>query len=441
MPSAPSTTPSEAEAAPRAGQGGAPVAFREWVGARHVPTPGTNHGATPLAFQSWHRFKEAFSPEFVFEAITASAGSSGWCFDPFGGSGTTALTAQFLGVNSTTVEVNPFLVDVIRAKLTHYEVSTLTRELLALRERLRADSTQLVETPVGLPPTFVEPGVNKRWIFNAPVAARVLALRAEIRNVEDEAIARLFRVLLGGLLVEVSNVVVSGKGRRYRRNWKSRSVASSLVDELFFERAMRAIADVHKHSGRIKTTAEVVHGDARTFQTSRTYDVAVFSPPYPNSFDYTDVYNLELWMLGYLQDSTDNRLLRSATLSSHVQLHREYTPAPQGSDALDTALVELGAVRLWSRWIPHMVGAYFADLLAVLRNVHGQLRLGGECWLVVGDSRYAGVTVPVADILVDLAGADGWEVKRRSAFRAMRSSAQQGGTYDLPESLIVLARD
>ena len=33
------------------------------------------------------------------------------------------------------------------------------------------------------------------------------------------------------------------------------------------------------------------------------HDLAVFSPPYPNSFDYTDVYNVELWAMGYLRNS------------------------------------------------------------------------------------------------------------------------------------------
>ena len=37
--------------------------------------------------------------------------------DPFGDSGTTALAAQFFGVKPTTIEVNPFLADLIEAKI------------------------------------------------------------------------------------------------------------------------------------------------------------------------------------------------------------------------------------------------------------------------------------------------------------------------------------
>ena len=35
--------------------------------------------------------------------------------DPFGGSGTSALTCQFLGIQPVTIEVNPFLADLIAA--------------------------------------------------------------------------------------------------------------------------------------------------------------------------------------------------------------------------------------------------------------------------------------------------------------------------------------
>jgi hypothetical protein len=58
--------------------------------------------------------------------------------------------------------------------------------------------------------------------------------------------------------------------------------------------------------------------------------------------------------------------------------------------------------------------------------------------MVVGDSCYAGVTVPVAEILVELAEAIGCNLVYTDAFRSMRTSAQQGGQLKLPETLIVL---
>jgi hypothetical protein len=60
----------------------------------------------------------------------------------------------------------------------------------------------------------VEPGVKGRWIFDLGVATRLASYCLALRRIADASSARLFRVLLGGVLVDVSNVVVSGKGRR-----------------------------------------------------------------------------------------------------------------------------------------------------------------------------------------------------------------------------------
>src|SRR5688572_22616815 len=83
--------------------------FDRWTKGRTIRSVGTNAGAAELPFQNWRRFKEAFAPELIREAVEASRIPVKNCLDPFGGSGTTALACQFLGVEPVTVEVNPFL--------------------------------------------------------------------------------------------------------------------------------------------------------------------------------------------------------------------------------------------------------------------------------------------------------------------------------------------
>jgi hypothetical protein len=415
-----------------------PDLFERWLGGRAVFSMGTNSGAHPLAFQAWHRFKEAFTPELVKRTIDESPVPVRTCIDPFGGSGTTALTAQFLGIHSTTVEVNPFLADVARAKVARYDTRALMQAIVAIRRQVRSHRRRPAALDT-LPPTFIEPGVNGRWIFDAPVAQQINAILTAVARLNDETLERFFRVILGGLLIDVSNVVVSGKGRRYRRGWTDRTVTPAEVDTLFFGRVESALADVHQFAARSNVRADVLNNDARKVRLRRTFDLLVCSPPYPNSFDYTDVYNVELWMLGYLKNQTDNRDLRHATLSSHVQLQRVYAPPPTGSPLLQEVLTRLSAARadLWSPWLPAMVGAYFADLLAVVSRCAQRLVSGATAWFVVGDSRYARVEVPVAAILSELAATRGWEVWLLEPFRAMKSSAQQG-RMQIAETLLVI---
>jgi len=418
-------------------------AFDRWTQNRTVRSLGTNSGSAPLAFQGWHHFKEAFPPELIRRAIDEDRAQVGSCLDPFGGSGTTALACQFLDVASTTVEVNPFLTDVIRAKICTYEADELVSNLGSVLRASRLFERHDLEAQFcGLPGTFLEPGLDGRWLFSRDCAAEVGALASAISELRREDHVRFFRVILGGILVELSNATVNGKGRRYRRNWQDRQSNARDVRVAFSARASDAIAEVHKHRHRPMPETRVIEGDAREVALGTSHDVAVFSPPYPNSFDYTDVYNIELWMLGYLKDTADNQRLRQSTLTSHVQLLREYSKPPEGSERLDTIVDELLNVqdRLWSRWIPAMVGGYFADMMGLLDRVADALRPGGTCWMVVGDSRYAAVHIPTAEILSQLVVQRGWSIELMDPFRSMRSSAQQGGRDELAETLVVTRR-
>lgn len=419
------------------------VRFDEWTGSRVVSTFGTNAGATALPFQGWRRFKEAFAPELVRRAVEETANVS-HVIDPFGGSGTTALAAQFLGIRPSTIEVNPFLADLIEAKIAQYDlkvvVQAFSEVVRKVHEGAEVEPTDMLATA---PPTFVEPGVKGRYLFTHAVAARICTYRRAINEVEDEAARRLLKVLLAAAVVPASNALVSGKGRRYRRQWRETTRDASLVDRLFEQGVLSALFDLRRFEARRCRDYRVVRGDARTLVGElETADLAVFSPPYPNSFDYTDVYNIELWTLGYLTNAAENRSLREATFRSHVQIKRNLKTKWEIGSTLTQVLKSLNAVRskLWDATIPEMVGAYFDDMSTVLAALHGRLRPGGRVYMVVGDSRYGGVDVPVANVISQQAPKLGFELVRVEPFRSMRASPQQGGREDLGETLVVLGQ-
>ena len=418
--------------------------FSDWTKNRELISLGTNAGAQPLPFQGWRRIKESFTPELIARAIAESPIPVWRCIDPFGGSGTTGLACQFLGVHPLLVEVNPYLADLMEAKLTPYpSIEALWRDLDTVVEASSNDHVnRLQESFDAAPRTFVEPGHNGRWIFDRNVAARIMAIRNAIAHLDDPS-RRLFRVLLGGILIEVSNVRVTGKGRRYRAHWSDRIVPPGQVGELFVALAKQAIAEISEFQRRSTTSYEVHRADSRVaLHDVAPCDLAVFSPPYPNSFDYTDIYNVELWTLGYLDSQYANSTLRNATLSSHVQISRGFTSPPAGSPTLSDVLAKLKEKqhKLWDPMIPSMIGAYFSELHSVLDHLSQILNDGASAWIVVGDSRYAGVQVPVANVLEELIDGGSWELTVKEPFRSMRSSAQQGGSRTLAEHLLVLRK-
>ena len=427
-------------------RGPSKATFTDWTNDREIASLASNAGAAILPFQNWQKVKEAFAPELVARALEESPYAVQRCIDPFGGSGTTGLACQFLGIHPTICEVNPYLADLIESKLYPYVSPTrLTSDLKNILQRaLDSAPDDLPERYSSGPRTLIEPGYNDRWIFDRLAAERIAAISDAIAEVDDVSHRRFFRVILGGILVAVSNVTISGKGRRYRKQWRQRRISPHDVSDRFVAAAARAINDVERFLNRGVTTYQVLRGDSReTLREVEPCQLAVFSPPYLNSADYTDVYNLELWILGYLDGRSANTNLRLSTMSSHVQISREFCAPPDGSSALDHALQSLNIQRhaLWDQRIPEMVGAYFSDLLRVLNHLKRILTEGATAWIVLSDSRYQGIHIPVTTVLQELISHRGWTVIAREPVRSISTSAQQGGKKELSEQLLIILND
>ncbi|MDH4981875.1 hypothetical protein [Hyphomicrobium sp. D-2] len=412
------------------------------VGFGESPYASTSNGGwSETPFQRWIKFKEAYSQRFVRDALALSKFTPTHCIDPFGGSGTTSLVCSQQGIRSTSIEVNPFLADVISAKTNPSDRKTLLRNF----ERVRATLSQVQLQPLDrtfreAPKTLFEPGLNGRFIYTKAVGVRILTYLAAIEQLRDGKAKRTLKVLLGGILVSVSNIVVNGKGRRYRSNWQARSTTAVDVDRLFEAAVMQCAADLDEIANSALSPTTLLRGDCRSLiHKCSIGDISIFSPPYPNSFDYTDVYNLELWTLGYLKSRNQNLSLRRATLRSHVQATFEYsrvTRTPQLTKTLKK--LERAREHLWDRRIPEMVQGYFDDLHLVLSGLTRRLARRSLIVMAVGDSRYAGINVRTAEVLGEMAETMGLHVVSADRIRQIRASAQHGGDRELAETRVVL---
>jgi DNA modification methylase len=400
-------------------------------------------GVKDVPFQRWFNFKEAFSPQFVIDSIAKAPINVSSILDPFGGSGTTALTAQLLGITPTTIEVNPFIADLIQSKLQAYDLDSLINDWIAVVKSVEDYSPVLEELYSNAPATLFKRSGIERWLFDCDVLKRISQYKMAIEMLTEDTNKCLLKVLLGSVLISLSNVVVSGKGRRYRKNWQSRVVVRRDVDRLLEQKVNDAIFDISKYSGKRQSAYSLLRGDSRLKLCEvESSDLVLFSPPYPNTFDYTDIYNVELWVLGYLNSSEENRVLRQSTLRSHVQTKFEIVSPPKSSTLSET-LEKLDSVRgqLWNRQIPDMVGSYFRDIEGVLKESKRILPKGGMIGIVIGDSRYANVKIDTAQITMEISNNLGLAFKEETTIRIMKSSAQQGWSKDLDETALYFVKE
>jgi DNA modification methylase len=155
-------------------------------------------------------------------------------------------------------------------------------------------------------------------------------------------------------------------------------------------------------------------------------DAIITSPPYLNSFDYTDVYMPELWALGFVQDYQSVRKLRGKTFCSHVQV--KWNRDESGFAAEMKSLIASVATHdkeLWNKTIPKMIGGYFQDMQRLLIELRRVLKPRGKLCMVVGTSSYNKVTIPTDWLIAGLAEDLGFKLEEIRIVRKFRRSTQQ----------------
>ena len=373
----------------------------------------TGNGDTPV--HRWFHMKEAFSArllETVLEDLSLSPRGLS-CLDPFSGSGTTAislaeLTAEDAGASARYfgVEVNPFL---------HLLASTKLRALQAPPRRFDLLAGRVAKLALGLdaPDAPALSTFSNDEYFQSESVDDIMRLVAASKMVEAEAdpiALDLVRLAIGSV-VEASSFL--------RRDGRTLRVVQGKVPvrpiQAFCEAVHVIVDDLPRRPSRV--TGHVVHGDARRKTAIRAEgDLALFSPPYPNNIDYSEVYKLEAWALGLVADHDDFTRLRHRTLRSHGSLRWGSSDSDGSCQELAEPILAAICDDQYRQSREEVVIGYLEDMLAVMRNLRVRLRPGGHMVCVVGNSlhgRHPDQYVIASDLLLaELATRCGFQVTK-----------------------------
>lgn len=404
-----------------------------------------NHNLS-LPRHRWYTFKEGFSETLVKTAIkTINKGSNKKIkiIDPFSGSATSLVSAGRFGHQATGIEVNPFLAFAGSAKCSpsgweESEFNTVIKKVLS-------DSVNEIPSSLEEQSTFTEREGKKKWLFNRSVLRGFAAIDKALE--QTEKFQKPLRLALFASLIEYCNAKRDGKCLRYRKGWEKNGYSSAELRTEFTRRAKIVFSDISEKDFAAEGL-NVILGDTKEKLgelPGEIYDLAITSPPYLNSFDYSDVYRPELFVGGFVKDNKELTEIRKQTVRSHVQV-----PIENLSSHTNPRLVEilprLAEQPLWNKQIPTMVTAYFTDMAVVLNKLAQTVKPNGQAWIVVSTSAYCGVEIPVDLILADIAEENGWELCNVNVLRRMRSAGQHHSKAEdakklpLRESLIILQK-
>jgi len=397
----------------------------------------------------WYYFKEGFSSNVVKEAIDAKSikNKSLKILDIFNGCGTTALTSALLGHHSVGIEINPFLEFTTRVKTNSYSLKrqTFTDLTNKIINESKLGSFSKLE---GFSTFTAHSGLDK-WLFNTSIIRRYTAM-SEVIDTLPANYRNVFRFISLSSVMECCNARKDGKGLRYKKNWQAIKYSSKDLVKAFTNKANIFLDDIEQAPIDSSLKPKIYLGDSRKIMlgdslTEEKFDLIVTSPPYLNSFDYSDIYRAELFLGEFVHDNEDLRKIRLNTLRSHVQVDWEKTVSYESIMLKPYSEMLEKVETFWNHRIPLMIRAYFDDMYNVLANARKRLRKNAEVWIVVSTSAYAGVHIPVDLLIADSACQSGYNLKGIHCLRHLRTSSQQyrelnAKTTPLRESLIILKK-
>jgi hypothetical protein len=394
----------------------------------------------------WYYFKEGFSPLLVEKAIEKiETKKNALVIDVFSGSGTVPLVSCNSGVTSIGFEVNPFMAFISRAKLSNIKYSTFD----FYYDRIKAGIKKGKASDLEGYSTFTQNEKNEKWLFNEDVLRGFEGGWEATKGIPYEA-AKVYRLALISATMLNANVTRDGKCLRYKKNWEELCYSkNNLLND--FENKCKIISEDLKDSKISSNKAKIINGDVRKILHESEIDkfkLCITSPPYLNSFDYSDIYRPELFLSKYVFNNNDLGKLRLNTLRSHMQVNWELPQKNNFGIIYQNCINELIKREnlFWNKKIPVMIQAYFEDIENLLIELKNKAEKDAQLWIVVSTSAYAGVEIPVDLIIADIGARRGWEYEEIINTRHMRNSTQNaqkfntgiGNVKRLRESIIIL---
>jgi hypothetical protein len=348
----------------------------------------------------WFNYKEGFSKDLVTYLLSNCVhvkGKSAAFLDPFCGVGTSLLAAEDIfsqekksEITLRGVEVNPYARFVAKTKLSwdKYDPTLLMRAAAISTNGLRLPGRPVLPT--------LSTMRNPRFIAKADLS-KLIDLREKAKMVATGK--RELEPLLLGLASGAERVFNLRKdGRALRFIPRNNNV--SVIDEVM-KSWHRIAEDLQLGVPRPEVDCQVLAGDGRRADGifRHKFDVILFSPPYLNNIDYTEVYKIELWLLEFLNSQKEMVAQRQRTFRSH--------PSCVFPDSPDATIQEVRRVlgekfqRLLTyashneKWRTRLFCGYFADMLRTLRSCRRLIHPKGRIFIIVGNSIHGSNDHPI----------------------------------------------
>lgn len=405
---------------------------------------------TDLAFHNWFRYREGFARELIERILVLNETTKdSIVIDPFVGSGTTSVVASLLGYNTFSLDINPISSYITNTKLTKYseaDLKDIECVIVNFDDYLKVFSSY----------ESLNDDHSLMRYFSRSALEDLLKIKGYIdEKIDNAKLKQFFTCALLCIVEDVSD---------RRRDGNGLKTVKSKVNEVipfYINKCYSMLLDLKNISSFIPKKSICLHGSAMDLYSEyyKVYKqgefknkVIIFSPPYPNSFDYFESYKLELVIGGFASDIKDIKKYRKNAVRSFIG-RENVSECDKYIYELSTEILNkipekealTGKKDSRTRKVPAMIRGYFEDMERVLHQCYDLLEEGNRTYIVVDQSAYLGVVIPTDIILAYQAEKYGFKVNEIIDCRGARTSTQQLKKYPylktmLRESIIVLEK-
>lgn len=355
-------------------------------------------------------YKEAYSPAVVHAALDIAGVESGVLLDPFVGAGTSLLVGTERGLASVGVDILPF---------SSFTSGTLLRIALVDWGYIDDRLPEVLGHPKSSRSRFPDFPV-RAWAFGPAALCELQDLDAAIAALPNCHERDVLRLALLCSVELCSQATKDGTSLRRRPRGSRRTGRFGVrytradVQSVFLAKVDELRAGAAGRSAPIAGSMALT-GDARELPTllrsHKPFDVAVFSPPYPNRYDYVSKYQLELGF-GFVDSSDELRHLRKAQLRSHLEAPwaiRRTVELAALDEFLSSYLASSHRTSQANR-VFRMVCGYFEDMSKVFCGLHAVMRPNSLIAVVIGTQVFGGELLPTDLLLAEVAELHGFNI-------------------------------
>jgi len=399
-------------------------------------------GNKNIPFLSLYRYKEAFSYGLVDVILKNFPNKDITVFDPFCGMGTTIFTAAVNGIEAYGIDRLPLGVFISNAIMdavlsdkdeVQEEFFRLLGQLNSFKKAKIADDVKILNKVI--------PEENlselKRW-------------KTAISSIDNGRIRNILKLFFLSILIDSSYAKNSGQflrknsGQFLRIDRKKKiGKPTTLMENKLSEFLKSKEARLPKDNIDFFEKNEAFLGDSRDISIDIPKpNVVITSPPYPNRYDYTRSYALEL-AFSFVDSNSELIELRHNLFRSHIESKIQSNYINKIHPAVSEVLKILESKELNNNKIPDMLIGYFYDIETTIKELSFFLAKKAEMFIVVDNVRYEGEVIPIDLIIADIASSYGFKLKDLLITRYKGNSSQQMAKYGripVRESLIWLEK-